>query len=197
MVRLGVNSPPGAPDQADSQVATNFSSVHSSGTSGPSPASSVRVCAWPPPTALACVRMPMTATASPQAAAKRMGRRRRHALMRSVPPNSDTINSRANSPPSSPQPTATVMPGSSTPQPTRSMRMRPKYDRLPNVATATSPAITMAPSIRPDERVSSRRDSSSMANTTPPSGVLNAAAMPAALPATSSSRALMPERGDK
>jgi len=25
--RLGVNSPPGTPDQADSQVATNFSSV--------------------------------------------------------------------------------------------------------------------------------------------------------------------------
>ena len=67
----------GAPDQADNQVATNFSSVHNSGTSDPSPASSVRVCAWPPPTALACVRMPITATASPQAAAKRTGCLRR------------------------------------------------------------------------------------------------------------------------
>ena len=71
--RPGVNSPPGTPDQADSQVATNFSSVHSSGASGDSPASSVRVCACPPPTAVACVTRPITATASPQAAAKRIG----------------------------------------------------------------------------------------------------------------------------
>ena len=197
IARLGVKSPPGAPDQADNQVATNFSSVHNSGTSDPSPASSVRVCAWPPPTALACVRMPITATASPQAAAKRIGCLRRKALKRSRPPNSDVIKSRANSPPIKPQTSASASPGSSTPQPTRSMRMRPKYDRLPNAATATRPAITMAPSIRPEERVSSRRDSSSMANTMPPSGVLKAAAMPAALPATSSSRALMPERGDR
>ena len=35
-----------------------------------------------------------------------------------------------------------------------------------------------------------------MANITPPSGVLKAAAMPAAPPATSNSRSLMPEAGD-
>jgi len=124
--RLGVNSPPGTPDQADSQVAMNFSNVHSSGTPCSSPASKARVCAWPPPTALAPVMMAITATARPQAAANRIGWRRRQALKRSSVPRVEAINRRANSPPSKPQASASVSPGSSTPQPTRSMRMRPK-----------------------------------------------------------------------
>ncbi len=53
----------------------------------------------------------------------------------------------------------------------------------------------MAAMIRPLERDSSLRDSSSMAKTTPASGALKAAAMPAAPPATSSAWWLMPECG--
>ena len=53
----------------------------------------------------------------------------------------------------------------------------------------------MAVMITPLLRDSILRDSSSMANTTPASGALNAAAMPAAPPATSSAWAVMPERG--
>ena len=54
----------------------------------------------------------------------------------------------------------------------------------------------MAASIRPLLRSCSLRESSSIANTMPPSGVLNAAARPTAPPATSNSRALMPLFGD-
>ncbi len=53
----------------------------------------------------------------------------------------------------------------------------------------------MAAMMRPLLRASSLLDSSSMANTTPASGALKAAAMPAAPPATSSARSLMTEPG--
>lgn len=52
--------------------------------------------------------------------------------------------------------------------------------------TDIRPPTTMAAMIRPLLRCSGLRDNSSIANMIPPSGVLNAAAMPAAPPAISS-----------
>ena len=57
---------------------------------------------------------------------------------------------------------------------------------MPYTDTAIRPASTIAATSRPLLRCSGRRDSSSMAKMTPASGVLNAAAMPAAPPAMSS-----------
>ena len=50
------------------------------------------------------------------------------------------------------------------------------------------PATITAVSTMPEARLSNERLSSSMANTTPASGVLNAAATPAAPPASTSAR---------
>ncbi len=65
---------------------------------------------------------------------------------------------------------------------------------LPWIDTATSPPTTMAATMRPLLRCSGERDNSSMANITPANGVLNAAAMPAAPPATSRPCAVTAER---
>ena len=71
--RLGANRPPGTPDHADSQVATNFNQVHSTGKSASPLLSSSRVCSWPPAATLLLVITLMTATSNPQNMAKRMG----------------------------------------------------------------------------------------------------------------------------
>ena len=67
---------------------------------------------------------------------------------------------------------------------------------MPNTATATRPDSTMAAITSELCEMRRRRVSCSSAKTMPPSGVLKAAAMPAAAPADHQVVASMPDCGD-
>ena len=116
--------------------------------------------------------------------------------MRPGPGASELTSSCEKRPPSKPATTATTRPGSSNCSDRLCTRSWPKYVRLPNTDTATRPDSTMQTMTSALCAAWWRRESFSSANITPPSGVLKAAAMPAAAPATIRSWPSMRAAGD-
>ena len=187
---MGAKMPAGTPDQTVSQVATYLKATKAGATSD-EPSSMARVATVPLPNVAPWLAMPMAATSKPQTAANSTGRPVRQAdSLPSGLPRADASSSRANRPPATPATRVTSKPGMASARPMGPGWMMPKWVALPWIDTAIMPASTMPATIRPLLRCSGERDSSSMANMTPASGVLKAAAMPAAPPATSREWAL-------
>jgi len=71
----GAKMPPGTPLQAVNQVARNFNGPNASAAGGASPCSSCAAGATPEPKVAPSEARPISATARPAAAAKRIGQR--------------------------------------------------------------------------------------------------------------------------
>ncbi len=127
----GAKMPAGTPAQVVSQVAMNLSTTKN-GDDSPGLASRAFVCRLPLPKVAPRLTMPITATPSPQAAAKRTGYCVRIRVNQSRErPASDTTRSRENSPPASPQLSATTRPGRTSPMLRASTWITPKWVALP------------------------------------------------------------------
>ncbi|MNY06718.1 hypothetical protein D3C86_1394880 [compost metagenome] len=127
---------------------------------------------------------PSAATTSPQPNATQIGWATTHARQRDgVSPGTPAISILANSPPNTPLTTAQSSTGPQASWSTSIGTFTVKYGLLPSTASDRKPAVSTPDSTRRSQRTAVPRPSSSMANTTPASGVLKAAARPPAAPA--------------